>query len=155
MQVFRICLEKWSKNLTASGYPARWNSKGTFVIYTAGSRALACLENVVHRSGEGLNKLFKVMVIEIPDQIDIHQIEMDDLPDDWTELTSYSLTQAIGDKWIQSSKSAVMSVPSSIIAKERNFLLNPNHKDFRLVKLIAIEDFDFDPRIKQQINPQN
>ena len=148
MIVYRICLAKWSKKLTASGYPSRWNSKGKFVIYTASTRALACLENVVHRSGEGLNDNFKVMLIEIPKIVITGEVKIDDLPKDWFEFEFYSDCQKIGDKWISDSKTAVLKVPSSIIAKEFNYLINVNHRDFKHIKLVGIEDFKFDPRIK-------
>ena len=51
MEIYRICLAKYASELVASGNPGRWNLRGQLVIYAAGSRALACLENVVHRSG--------------------------------------------------------------------------------------------------------
>jgi len=148
MTVYRICLEKWAHQLTASGFPARWNSKGTFVIYTAGSRALACLENVVHRSGEGLNDDFRTMVIEIPSTLEITEIATENLPKNWTEIQAYSDSQKIGDAWIRERKTAVLRVPSSIIQKEYNYLLNPNHPDFHKIKLTQIEPFVFDSRIK-------
>jgi RES domain-containing protein len=47
-------------------------------------------------------------------------------------------------------ETAVLKVPSSIITKEHNYLINQNHRDFKYIKLIAIEDFDFDPRIKSE-----
>ena len=62
MLVYRIVLEKYA-SLYASGVEGRWNSSGAKVLYTASSRALACLENVVHRSGEGLNDLFRTLVM--------------------------------------------------------------------------------------------
>lgn len=145
MKVYRITLAKWSNELIASGFPARWNSKGSFVIYTAGSISLACLENVVHRSGEGLNQNFKVMTIEIPSKVKISIIEVDNL----TNIDFYSQTQQLGDKWIKEQKTAVLKVKSSIISKEFNYLINPNHLDFQLIKLIGTEDFTFDPRIKE------
>lgn len=148
MTVYRICLEKWAHQLTASGFPARWNSKGTFVIYTAGSRALACLENVVHRSGEGLNKDFRVMVINIPDTLQITEIYKENLPENWTSIQAYSDCQKIGDTWIRERKTAVLRIPSSIIQKEYNYLINPNHPDFQQIKLAQIEPFIFDSRIK-------
>ena len=55
MEVFRITSTKWSTKLQASRYPAQWNSKGKFIIYASSSRALVSLENIVHRSSEGLN----------------------------------------------------------------------------------------------------
>ena len=95
MQVYRITLAKWSTELVASGNPARWNSKGKFVIYTAATRALACLENVVHRSGEGLDSGFNVMVISIPPKIIIKEIALTELPDDWHNYLSYSDCQIL------------------------------------------------------------
>ncbi len=149
MLLYRITLEKWSKTLTASGQPARWNSKGKYVIYTAGSRALACLENVVHRSGEGLSQLFKVMVIEVPDEIHVESVSLENLPENWHEFSSYSFCQQIGDDWIERVSSAILSVPSSIIRQEHNFLINPHHPDFKHIKILRTEDFLFDPRIKE------
>ena len=149
MEAYRISLIKWTKKLTASGFPARWNSKGKFVIYTAGSRALACLENVVHRSGEGLNDKFKVMLIQIPDKIKIEEIRLDSLPEGWSKFENYSFTQKIGDNWLENNQTAVLKVPSSIVNMESNYLLNPNHKDFKKIKLRGTEEFEFDSRIKK------
>lgn len=149
MIVYRITLAKWANELHASGYMARWNSKGTFVIYTAGSRALACLENIVHRSGEGLNSVFKVMLIKFPDTIKIEEIKSEDLPKNWYKIGVNQHSQKIGDNWVKEGKTAILKVPSAIIKKEYNYILNPNHKDYKKIKLIDIEDFDFDPRLKE------
>ncbi len=146
MQVYRITLQKWAKNLYASGRAARWNSDGHFVIYTAGSRSLASLENIVHRSGVGLKQIFEVMLIDIPDDISIQEIKLNDLPKDWPN--SYAPTQKIGNTWLRDRKSAVLKVPSAIIPMEPNFLLNPNHPDFYRIKLVGNENFEFDTRIK-------
>ena len=148
MEVYRISIVKWTKKLTASGYAARWNSKGKYVIYTASSRALACLENIVHRSGEGLNDKFKVMLIKIPNDIKIEEIKIESLPKGWSNIENYSLTQKIGDEWIESSKTAVLKVPSAIVNMESNYLINPNHKEFNKIKLVGREDFKFDKRLK-------
>lgn len=135
--------------MAASGFPTRWNSKGKFVIYTAGSRALTCLENVVHRSGEGFNDKFKVMLIQIPDKIKMEEIRMDSLPKGWSKFENYSLPQKIGDNWLENNQTAVLKVPSSIVNMESNYLLNPNHEDFKKIKLRGTEEFEFDIRIKK------
>ncbi len=149
MHVFRITHARWAESLAASGFAARWNPKGRFVIYTGGSRALACLENVVHRSGEGLNNVFKVMVIQIPDDLNIAVISLNDLPENWFEYSNYHLTQQVGVDWIDARKAAVLKVPSVIVPQEHNFLINPQHPDFSKIKLLGNEDFVFDPRIKR------
>jgi RES domain-containing protein len=135
-------------SLNASGFPSRWNSKGKFVIYTAASRTLACLENVVHRSGEGLSANFKVMVINIPDELKIKTISAAKLPKNWYEFQNYIITQRIGDTWLNKSETAILKIPSAIIQLETNYLLNPNHPDFKKIKIKNVEDFIFDPGIK-------
>jgi len=146
MRVYRITTAEWSNKLQASGNVARWNTKGSFVIYTAGSRALACLENLVHRSGEMKGKLYKVMLIEIPENIIVQEISAESLYNDWKNLTNYSYCQNVGANWIAEGKTAVLKVPSIIIEQEHNYLINPQHADCKQIKLVGVEDFGFDAR---------
>lgn len=148
MQVFRIGLAKYTHTLAASGRAARWNPNDVEMIYTAGSRSLACLENVVHRNQIGLNQLFKVMTIEIPDDLYILSIEQKKLQPDWTEFHNMPVTQKLGEEWVKAGKSAVLKVPSAIISAEYNYLINPLHPDFKFIKLLKSEIFIFDKRIK-------
>jgi len=148
MFVYRIVLAKFSDSLRASGRAARWNSNDIEMIYTASSRSLACLENVVHRSQLGLNQLFSVMTIEIYDNLKPETVSLTDLPKDWREFHHMPLTQQIGEKWIRAGKAAILKVPSSIIEEEANYLINPYHQDFDSIKLIKTEPFTFDKRIK-------
>jgi RES domain-containing protein len=152
VEVYRICLAKYAGELFASGIRGRWNLKGSFVIYTAGSRALACLENVVHRSGEGLTNNFRTIVIDIPDDLLIETISVDDFPASWQETKSYPACQPLGHAGYQKHSSAVLSVPSSIIPEEFNYILNTRHPDFLRIKIKATEDFFFDPRIKTDLS---
>jgi RES domain-containing protein len=146
MIVFRITTTQWSNSLNGSGYPARWNSRGNMLIYTAESRSLACLENIVHRSGEGNNALYKVMLIELPATLTIETLDVASLSDDWHTTDNYRYCQEIGNKWLNDQRFAVLKVPSVIIKKENNYLINPHHPDFKKIKLLGNEDFDFDKR---------
>jgi len=148
MLVFRIALSKYASSLVSSGRAARWNPNETDMIYTACSRSLACLENVVHRNQIGLNQAFKVMTIEIPDDISIMSLDVRKLPADWTAFQSMPVTQAMGSEWINTHKSAVLKVPSAIINAEYNYLINPLHADFKSIRLLKSETFIFDRRIK-------
>lgn len=147
MQLFRITTVKWAGVLSGSGYPARWNSKGKFVIYTASSRALACLENLVHRSGEGLNKNFKLTVIDVPDDASLKKIEPIDLPSYWYKTSMAPSCRILGDQWIESGSSLLLSIPSAIIRDETNVLINPAHPEFKEVSVQDIVDFEFDERL--------
>lgn len=148
MIVYRITTAKWASRLSASGYPARWNPKNVHVIYTAGSAALACLENLVHRSGEGLNALFRLIEIEIPDSISSKSIQTEDLPPDWHQMRGYTICQVIGKQWIEEQQACTMNVPSSIIPVEKNILINPHHPEFKKISIQDIKDFSFDKRLQ-------
>ncbi len=147
--MYRITRAKYTDRLVASGGVARWNTRGRFVIYTAGSRALACLENVVHRSGEGLQDLFRVMVIHIPDGLVTETTAEADLPDNWADYQNFDVCQQRGENWLQWGQSAVLRVPSVIVPQEWNYLLNPAHPDFGAIELRRTEAFVFDPRLKE------
>ncbi|MCC5932725.1 MAG: RES family NAD+ phosphorylase [Candidatus Cyclonatronum sp.] len=147
MLVYRITLAKWAGVLTASGQPARWNSRGTFVLYTASSRALACLENVVHLSGERTGLRYKITEIEIPDSCSKHIILPAALPKGWHKPGNYHLCQPFGDDWAAAAKSLVLVVPSAIIQDEQNILINTAHPQLPLVSVTDIRDFTFDERL--------
>src|SRR4051812_46839221 len=121
MQVYRICLSNYAGSLIVSGSAARWNPNDISMIYTAESRSLACLGNVVHRSQFGLNSAFQVMTIEIPDDLPIASIPSKSLPENWFSFENMSYTQELGGNWIRKEKTALLRVPSSIISAESNF----------------------------------
>ena len=116
------------------------------MIYTAESRSLACLENLVHRSGEGNNALYKVMLIEIPDKLAIETLEVASLKKNWHLIDQYPYCQEIGNAWLHEQRSPILKVPSVVIRKEHNYLINPRHPDFSAIRLTGNEDFDFDQR---------
>ncbi len=149
MLVYRITKAIYADRLVASGGAARWNSRGQYVIYTAASRALACLENVVHRSGEGFIDLFRVMVIDIPDDLPIERIAREALVSDWVDFQQYDSCQQLGNNWLRRGQAPVLCVPSATITNELNYLLNPAHPQSSQIKLIGTEPFTFDFRIKQ------
>ena len=150
MEVFRIVHEKHSHRLMSSGIAARWNSDGHFVIYTSTSRALACLENMVHRGGEGISGLFRTLVIEVPSNLKMKKISSKDLPSEWSALENISFTRRIGDDWLKKMSSPLLKVPSAIIPDENNLILNPAHDDFKKIKIKSIEAFTFDIRLLQK-----
>jgi len=148
MIVYRITLAKYANALIASGNPARWNSKDVKAIYTAGSRSLACLENVVHRSSLGLKDDFRTILIAIPDDLEIEEIKLSDLSTHWQQYLQYPYTQKLGDEWTRKASTAVLKVPSAIIPEEHNYIINPLHGDFSRIQYLGNEPFNFDERLK-------
>ena len=144
--VYRITSLKYAEGLKASGIAARWNRERQMVIYTAESRSLACLENLVHRSKRGLNSLFKIMVVEIPDELKIEMIEPGSLSQGWESPLQLNVCQEIGTHWYSSGRSPVLKVPSALVPKESNFVIHTLHQDFKNIHIVDLEDFYFDSR---------
>lgn len=147
MEVFRITKKKYADKLFAPGVAGRWNEKGEEVIYTASSRSLACLENMVHKSGRGGTLTYRTMVIYIPDTLAIEQVNLQDLPDNWNQIQLCKECQQKGSEWYNSKKTAVLKVPSAVIPDEFNFVLNSWHPEFRQIKLVDSLPFIFDRRL--------
>lgn len=148
MNVFRITLAKYAV-LNASGREGRWFSEGNYAIYTSESRALACLENTVHRDSISLKQLYKVLIIDVPDTIKVIDVVEKYAINNLNLLKSATFCRNIGDEWYKNRESCILKVPSVIIKNEYNFLLNTKHPDFAQIKITEIEDFNFDSRIKE------
>lgn len=147
MEVFRITLSRYADKLFASGLAGRWNKEGEKVIYTASSRSLACLENLVHRRGQIKSTSYNTVVIFIPDEFPVQRVELNNLIDDWHQKIDAEECRQIGSTWYESKRTPVLSVPSAVIPFERNIVLNTSHPDFEQIKLIRKEPFYFDPRL--------
>jgi RES domain-containing protein len=155
MKVFRIEREKYL-DITLQGFGAaltegyRWNSINTHLVYTAESRALATLEVSVHLDFlEDLPTDRFYVEIEIPDDIKILELSIDQLPENWDTKPPILETQFIGDDFVSQKNAAVLKVPSAIVPPEFNYLINPNHPDSAKIKVISVHRLQFDNRFKQ------
>ena len=113
------------------------------MIYTAESRALACLENIVHRGSTNLSMPFLIKKILIHAEESILELPPELLPDEWNKNgeEGYILCRPFGNTWIKNSDSAVLKVPSAIIPGEFNYLINPRHEDFKMISIIYGKPF--------------
>jgi len=155
MKVFRVEREKYLKS-TLTGIGAsmtngyRWNSLNTKLIYTADSRSLALLEISVHLDlSEDLPMDRYFVEIDIPDTLTIQEVKIEDLPDEWNSKPPTMTTQTIGDDFVFHNEALILKVPSSIVPQEFNYLINPNHPDAKLIKVITKTPMMFDPRLKK------
>ncbi|WP_298711839.1 RES family NAD+ phosphorylase [Chitinophaga sp.] len=148
MLLFRITHKKFSQELYASGIKGRWNGPGRKVIYCAESISLAFLENMIRRQGVGFNDDFKIMIIEVPDDLEITVINPGDLPAQWRDFKDYSHCQPLGNKWYDDADTAILKVPSAVLPESSNYVLNSQHPAFRRVRLIETTDLVPDERIE-------
>ncbi len=147
MIVYRIGSGRYPANdgLGASLYGGRWNHKGTPVIYTADSRALCALEILVN-ADEFADDYVSISV-DIPDTLPITVISVHDLPAGWNSTPSTDVTRNIGHDWATRQLTVALSVPSAVIPRERNYILNPAHPNFRQLRFSDPEPFYFDERL--------
>lgn len=121
----------------------RWNPPGVPVVYTSGSASLAALETVVHLESDVVND-FAII------SCSFHEVlveEVGNLPENWGAVPPPPELQEIGFKWATTRSSAVLRVPSAIIQSEFNYLLNPEHPDFRSIEVGLPQPFRLDYRL--------
>ena len=150
MEAYRLSREKFAATLSGKGAAlkgARWNSIGVELIYTASNRSLAMAEVAVHFTLATLPSDYIMITILIPDNISIQKLNISDLPTNWNTFPHPSTTQTIGDQFIADNKFCVLQMPSAVTQGDYNLLINPNHPDFKRIKIIATDKFPFDKRI--------
>lgn len=150
MEAYRLSREKFAATLSGRGAAlkgARWNSIGVELIYTASNRSLAMAEVAVHFTLATLPGDYMMSTIFIPDNISIRKLNITDLPTNWNTFPHPSTTQIIGNQFIADNKFCVLQIPSAVTQGDYNLLINPNHPDFKRIKIIATDKFPFDKRI--------
>ena len=127
-------------------YGGRWSSPGTRVVYVADSLALATLEVLVHLQHPPTLAEYVVFSVDFPDK-SVKELADADLPANWRQSPSPPENQSIGDAWARRGRSLALRLPSVITIHEYNYLLNPEHPDFRRVKISKPVPWDVDPRV--------
>ena len=127
-------------------YGGRWSSPGARVVYVSEHQSTAALETLVHALPTAINERYRAFQLEWPDEL-TETLAIRKLPPHWRASPASAETMRIGDIWVQEQRSAVLAVPSAITPADTNFLLNPEHPDFRRISIAAPADFEFDPRL--------
>ena len=128
----------------------RWNAKGIRVVYTSETRAMACLETVVHLNAGGLPLNRYLVAVTIPDDVwgNAHRESASSLPIGWDAEPPGRASIRFGTDWIRSGRSALIVVPSVIIPEEFNVLINPQHPASPAIIAAKVRRWLYDPRLK-------
>jgi hypothetical protein len=103
------------------------------MVYSARSRALACMKWLVHVSDLGLLPPMRLITLELPDRAEMKSLAASELPDGWDSPVPAAATPRAGDLWAQEGRTLLLEVPSAIITEE--------------VKIAALRKFRFDLRL--------
>jgi len=93
-----------------------------------------------------LEETYKAFHLEWPDHLtEIFPVK--NLPADWRVHPPAAETRKIGDRWVQERRSAILALPSVISPADTNFLINPEHSNFKRILIAPPIDYDFDSRL--------
>ncbi len=149
MRVWRLAARPYAA-LDGEGarlYGSRWTSAGLPAVFASSTLSLAALERFVHADPDLEPADLLAFAIEIPDGLAIDSVNLGDLPRDWRTYPAPPELARIGDAWLRSARTAILSVPSAVVPAERNYVLNPRHADFGRMKAQPPEPFSFDARL--------
>jgi len=124
----------------------RWHYPGQPVVYLADSPAGALLEVCVHTAANDVPPAFTLLRVEGP-EVDVRFVTDDELPEDWRERIE--ITRGLGTKWLQEGESVLLRVPSAIVPRTVNYLLNPLHPEAIMFRITDAVQYPFDIRIKK------
>ena len=150
VEAWRICKVRYAPTAFdgegARQYGGRWSSVGTRVVYSAGSRSLAILETLTRLESVVPLPAFVIVSARFDPSL-AERLDPGDLAANWRVQPPSPVTQVLGDAWVESGRSAVLEVPSVVVPEESNFLINPEHPDFRKIRFGRPEPIELDPRL--------
>ena len=142
LHAYRLVKRKWLQAAFdgegARLYGGRWNSKGKACIYLAGSESLAMLEVMVHLDDYQLLEHYALLEVTLQKNF-LMSLSADSLPKDWAVEPAPASTAEIGDNWLESQSSLALAVPSVVVPRETNYLINPQHPHFQALADSATE----------------
>lgn len=132
----------------------RWNRRGVRMVYTSTSRALACLETVVHLGARSLPLNRYLVEIAVP-------------ADEWAARTVFSSTDNVGwdaepagmvslewgSVWASGAWTLLAEVPSVVVPEEANVLINPRHRGVALLRARKVRRWMYDARLQRASLP--
>ena len=153
--VWRIAVDApayQADDLSGAGMKAsggRWSEVGTAIVYASETRALACLETVVHLKEGSLRFNRYLVEITIPDDVwataEVQRAA--GLRVGWDAQPPGQVSLQFGTDWLRSGRSALLVVPSVIVPEECNVLINPAHADSVGISAVKQRKWLYDPRL--------
>jgi RES domain-containing protein len=151
MRLWRLARKAFAKKplsgeggLYASG---RWHTAPRHVVYASESLALASLEVLVHVDPDLAPRDLIAIELDVPARVAVAELTPADLPRSWRRHPAPRSVQKLGDAWLDQRTTAVLRVPSALVPRESNYLLNPLHADARRFTIVAKMPFALDPRL--------
>lgn len=151
MKLYRITKKKYAgRALDGEGsflFGGRWSSRGTRVAYTSQHQSLAMLEHLAHFDAEDMPDDLVVAVIDVPEGVSERRVEMPAGKQAWRNPVAPPELALIGDQFVRDAAAALLWVPSALVPREWNCLVNPAHEDALRLRVESVEPLECDPRL--------
>jgi len=105
------------------------------------------LEYFVHLDADDAPPDLVLATAEIPGDLPNERVAADDLPSHWRRSPAPAELARIGDDFVRKAEFCVLIVPSALAPHENNWLLNPQHANFRRVTVSSPEPLSYDARM--------
>jgi RES domain-containing protein len=117
------------------------------MVYCSEHLSLGVLELLVHLSARNLPDDMTAYGIELDDEL-VRSLDQRSL--DAVERSGWSraLTRDLGDRWLAEKRSLALAVPSVVVPRELNILIDPEHPDAGRLSVPHSERFVFDLRLR-------
>ena len=149
-RVYRILRKRYAKTPFdgegAYRYGGRWSSAGIRLVYASEHLSLAMIEYFVHLDRDDPPPDLVVAAADVPDDVSRVTVSPGRLPATWRQTPAPPELAAIGDRFARKRRDAILIVPSALAPDEANWLLNPDHLDFRRIRIHSPEPFTYDTR---------
>jgi RES domain-containing protein len=120
----------------------RWHARGTLIVYCADHPSTSLLEILVHATRETVPDFYQLIEIDVPDTLSIGELNLED---GWQ--TDVSRSRTAGSQTMQANRFAVIRVPSVVMPKASNYLINPLHPDAGKISIVETTEYPFNSRL--------
>ena len=105
------------------------------------------LEYFVHIEGQAPPADLVTIAADIPDRVSRLRMRPAELPAEWRSFPAPAVLAAIGDEFVERREAAILIVPSALVPSESNWLINPAHPQFGLIRVQPPEPLQYDERL--------
>jgi RES domain-containing protein len=128
-------------------FGSRWTPRGLPAVFASATLSLAALERFVHADPDLEPADLVAIGIRIKSPVRTERVALSVLPSNWRQYPAPVELTSIGERWLRRGKTVALLVPSAVVPRERNVIINPAHRDFDTLTVAQPEPFSYDPRM--------
>ena len=128
-------------------FGSRWTPRGLPAVFASATLSLAALERFVHTDPDLEPTDLVAIEIRFRSASRTEHVAISDLPSNWREYPAQVELASISERWLREGRTVALTVPSAVVPRERNIIINPAHRDFNTLMVAQPEPFSYDPRM--------